>query len=380
MPIHGSAMRFAVMAMLPGLLLALGPPGTNAAADGDPFFIQWETIGKTEGLPSDKVLAVLADGPRVWAGTEEGLVMWENGNIRVFDATDGLPFPAVTALAVSASSGDLWIGTMGGLARLSAGRMDVFTQLNSGLANNVIYGVATDGTDVWVATAAGLSRYDTRSGNWELFDTTNTLMHEPWCYGVTAAKGNVYVAVWGGGVVIREPGGRFRQHRDPDGEMEIDLFRDDGLIHDVTSAVSVTDGVMWVGTYFGLSRYDGRRWKTYNQDDSGLAGDFINYLSARDQAVWIATDQGLSRFDSETWHTWRRTDTGSGYQLETTTAGGVQRVQPLLAGPPSNTIFGIDVDHNDIWLATAAGLSHGIARQHAQRIASRPNIQRGQKE
>ena len=44
---------------------------------------------------------------------------------------------------------------------------------------------------------------------------------------------------------------------DPDREMEIDLYRDDGLIHVITTSASYIDDVLWASTYFGLSRYDG---------------------------------------------------------------------------------------------------------------------------
>lgn len=346
------------------LVLALASVGAappRQAAGGDPFFRAWRTISRHDGLPSDKVLAVLVHRGGVWAGTEKGLARIEGGRVvDVLDTADGLPFAAVSSLAADAETGDLWIGTLGGLARLSGGRIDAFTQLDSGLANDVVYGVAVDGPTVWIATAAGLSQYDPRPQAWQIFDTSNTLMHEPWCYAVDVREGTVYVAVWGGGVVVREAeSGRFRSHRDPDGEMEIDLFRDDGLVHDVTSAISVTDEAMWVGTYFGLSRYDGRRWRTYNQDDSGLAGDFINFLRARGAIVWIATDQGLSRFDSDTWHTWRRRDDRP--ELRITERDGTTRTMPLGSGPAGNTIYGVDLDGDDIWLATGSGLSHGVA-------------------
>lgn len=346
------------------LCVTASPAATSparAAAD-DPFFVRWETIGSAHGLPSEKVFAVLADEHGVWAGTDKGLARLEGDDVRVFGTEDGLPFPAVTALAASAATGDVWIGTMGGLARLSAGRIDAFTQLDSGLVNDVIYGVAVDGPEVWVATAAGLSLYDTRTATWEIFDTSNTLMHEPWCYAVTTAAGEVYVAVWGGGVIVRDSDtGHFREHRDPDGELEIDLFRDDGLVHDVTSAISVSADTMWVGTYFGLSRYAGRRWQSYNQEDSGLASDFINFVKADGDVVWIATDQGLSRFDSHTWHTWRQRAEGSGVELHITGPDAAGRSTPLASGPSSDMIYGIDIEQGDIWLATAAGLSHGIA-------------------
>lgn len=322
----------------------------------------WKNLDITAGMPSNKVLAVAIDQERVWAGTDKGLVKYDNGKITVLDTTSGLPFPVITSLSVDKKSGDVWVGTMGGLARYSAGRIDTFTQLNSGLANDVIYGLAIDKHELWVATAAGLNRYNTINKTWELFDTANTLMHEPWCYAVTTNQGAVYVAIWGGGIVVRDAKTqRFREHRDPDGEMEIDLFRNDGLVHDVTSAVSVANGIMWAGTYFGLSRYDGRHWQSYNATDSGLAGDFINFVKAQADSVWIATDQGLSLFATNQWYTWQRAV--GGYQLVTTNSTGVKQTIALANGPGSNTIYALDVDADGIWLATAGGLSYGKFKQ-----------------
>jgi len=362
----------AILVWIGCLLAVVVPSGGSHAAGRD--FARWQTLSRSDGLPSSKVFAVAVDGSRLWAGTEKGLALLDKrtGRVeRVFDADSGLPFSAVTALA-RGRAGEIWVGTMGGLARISAGRVDSFTQLDSGLANNVIYGVAVDRTDVWIATAAGLNRFDPRHDLWEIFDTSNTLMHEPWCYAVTVADGTVYVAVWGGGILVRDAAsGSFREHRDPDGEMEVDLFRDDGLVHDVTSAVAVDGNTMWAGTYFGLSRYDGRRWRSFSQQDSGLAGDFINFLKAGTGVVWIGTDQGLSRYDSATWHTWRRNDAGR-FELAVTGADGQTSVTTRDTGPASNTIYGIDLDGNDIWLATASGLSHAIAASNAPPNGDQP--------
>jgi hypothetical protein len=102
---------------------------------------------------------------RIWAGTDNGLALYENGKWKVFTTADGLAHRAVLSLALDKKTHDLWIATMGGLSRYSAGRFDNFTQLNSGLANDVVYGVAVQGDYVWVATAAGASRLNTRTGN-----------------------------------------------------------------------------------------------------------------------------------------------------------------------------------------------------------------------
>ena len=57
---------------------------------------------------------------------------------------------------VDPKTGDVWLGLFGGgLARLRGGRFDHWHQLNSGLVNDVVYGVAVENDNVWAATTAG---------------------------------------------------------------------------------------------------------------------------------------------------------------------------------------------------------------------------------
>ena len=162
---------------------------------------RWENFTTAEGLPDNRVYSVCVDGDRVWAGTDNGLALYEKGKWRVFTPADGLAHRAVLYLAVDKTRHELWIATMGGISRYSAGRFDTYTQLNSGLANDVVYSVAVEGESVWAATAAGGSRLNTRTGQWSLFNERNTPMYEIWTYSVTAAPDKVYYAVWGGGVL-----------------------------------------------------------------------------------------------------------------------------------------------------------------------------------
>ena len=156
-----------------GLLVA----GTLAAAQDMPMF-RWENFTAANGLPDNHVYSVLVDGKRIWAGTDNGLGLYENGTWKVFRSADGLAHQAVLSLALDKRTGDLWAGTMGGLSRVSAGRIDTYTQLNSGLSNDIVYGVGVLGDSVWTATAAGASRLNTRTGQWTLFNERNTPMYE----------------------------------------------------------------------------------------------------------------------------------------------------------------------------------------------------------
>jgi len=336
---------------------------------------RFETIGVAEGLPSERVTAVLVEGDRLAVGTEHGIALRNGGVWSTLDEDDGLSHDYVTSLARDPATGDLWIATLRGLNRLSGGRVQSFLQTDSGLMNDVVYHVVVDGGLVWAATAAGASVFDTRTNTWDLYDTGNSIMHEPWCYALATGPGRTWIGVWGGGVVeLDHTTGRWREYRDPDGEMELDVLRDDGPIHEVTSFVAYDAGVLWQSTYFGLSRYDGRRWQTYVAADTGLPGDFIAQVHARGHTVWLATDQGLGVFDGTTCVTYRRSENESGED-----SGGEEIVwedgaevsrRHLATGPPDDYLLWVQGGDRDVWFATAKGLCHGMAEGY---VAPSPN-------
>jgi hypothetical protein len=121
---------------------------------------RFENFTTANGLPDNHVYAVLVDGDRIWAGTDNGLASTKTA-WKTYTTKDGLAHRAVLSLALDKRTGDVWAGTMGGLSRISGGRIDSFTQLNSGLSNDVVYGVSVEGENVWVATAAGGCRLNT---------------------------------------------------------------------------------------------------------------------------------------------------------------------------------------------------------------------------
>ena len=323
---------------------------------------RWENFTTAEGLPDNRVYSVCVDGDRIWAGTDHGLALYQEGQWKVFTPADGLAHRAVLYVKLDPRTRDLWIATMGGLSRYSGGRFDTFTQLNSGLPNDVVYGVSVQGDFVWVATAAGGARFNTRTAQWSLYNERNTPMYEIWTYAVDAAEDKVYYAVWGGGVLEYDvKTERWRDYNDPDGETEIVLFKDQGLIHEITTSVSYVNKILWVATYFGASRYDGRTWRNFLDKDSGLPGNFLNQVKSIDGTrTWFSTDKGLAYFDGANWATYRPAlDTHAPEMLTRDPRGNVTRV-PVDTAPAHNYVFGVDFQGDDIWVATAKGLSHGI--------------------
>lgn len=344
---------------------------TAAAFSAPPYYDTWTTYKKADGLPSNKALCVRAtQRGAVWVGTDEGLARLRDGNWMTFTKNEGLTHNAVMAIAEDTATGDIWIATMGGLTRYSAGRFDRFTQLNSGLANDVVYGLAVVKGEVWAATAAGTSRYEIAKKRWTIFNESNTPMHEIWCYSAVGADDKVYVAVWGGGLLeYTKSRDRWKDYRDPDGEMEIDLFRNDGLIHDVLASVAYDEaGRLWIATYFGLSTYDGRKWRNFMEDDSPLVSNFVNFAATHGKFGWLGTDNGLNASDRETWWTYQRDDdTGKGIVVYTPPNGQPERFTTQTA-IPHNFVLGINFQGDDIWVATEDGVARG---QQSRRVAAR---------
>jgi hypothetical protein len=241
---------------------AQAPAPSRATAPA--LYTKWINYTEANGFPAGEVYCITVDGARVWAGTSHGLVLLENGRVKkVFTPADGLVGRAVMSIAVGQQNGDVWVGTFGGLSLYSGGKFKNYTNLTSGLANDLVYGVALQGQFLWVATAAGVNRLDTYTGTWSIFNESNAPFEEPWAYGISVAKQKVYFAVWGGGILAYDLAQQtWKPFTDPDGEMEIVLYRNQGLIHNIVSSVvyNADTKTFWASTYFGLSGYDGRNW------------------------------------------------------------------------------------------------------------------------
>ena len=346
-------------------------PGTYAAAPAQdlpfPVIEKFESFGMKDGFPTHKVHCVLpASDGKLWVGTWKGVMVRENGKFRKLGVEDGLTHSMVVCMVEEPRSGDLWIGTMRGLNRYSAGRIATFTQTSSGLPNNVIYGLEIMGDTLWVATAAGLGALDLKSAKWSIYDHNNTVMHEPWVYSVAAAKDRVFVGVWGGGILEYEPAQAiFKEHRDPDRDFHFDLLPDDGPVNDVTSWVAWSDGILWQGTYFGMSRYDGLRWRTWQEKKSPLLSNFVNCIYARGRVAYVGTDRGVSVTDGETWVNYRSGENGEGL-VEIHRRGQERQTRTMPTHLPNDFVLGIWEDGHEAWFATSDGLGHGFFPSHSK--------------
>jgi len=354
--------------------------GSTATATQLPYvYTDWQHFTVEDGLPNDHIFAVEVEGDNVWVGTEDGLARIDKrtGKIDSWKEADGLPWRVVSSVEMNPKTGELWLGLFGGgLARFSGGRFDHWHQLNSGLVNDVVYGVAVEHDNIWAATTAGASRYNTISGEWTIYTEKNAPMEEIWNYGVSYNDGKVYLGIWGSGVLEFDIAAEsWKDYLDPDGEMEIDLYRDDGVVHVITTGVSYVDRILWVSSYFGMCRYDGRHWRGYYAHETGLPSDFGNAVKGRSaNEAWYATDKGVgvvTDFETDTWVT---------YTMDPNTHEGiavVSRNEEVLEtvrsprGIPHNYALWTEFDGADVWVGTSKGLAWGKGAGYYPRLKER---------
>ncbi len=369
MPIPHPSRRWAgtlhgLASLLAASTLCLAAPAETGAIQDLPFPVieRFENFGKAHGIPTEKVHAVLKTSEgKLWIGTWNGICrLEENGKFHRYGPEHGLSHKMVLCIVEDPKSGDLWIATMRGLNRFSGGKFTSFTQTDSGLPNNVVYGVDVGGDTIWAATAAGTGAYNQKTGAWRIFDHNNTLMHEPWCYVVKGGGQKVFIGAWGGGILEHDPAkDSWKEHRDPDRDFHYDLVPDDGPINDIVSWLDWEDGILWQCTYFGMARYDGRNWKTWAEKKSPLLSNFTQFVRAHRRVAWIGMDRGVSVTDGSYWVNYSVGPQHEGL-VEIHRPQQPVETRTLSTALANRFVLGIHVDDTEAWFATSHGLSRGI--------------------
>jgi ligand-binding sensor domain-containing protein len=127
-----------------------------------------------------------------------------------------------------------------------------------------------------------------------------------------APDGSVWVSLFGKGAA----------HYLPAQNQWITYSTADGLVGNEVRRVMVSnDGVIWLATTAGASRFDGRRWSSYTTAN-GLVHDNIRQVAqAKDGSLWFATRSGVSHFEpvQNRWQNYMARD-GLAYDFTTNVA------------------------------------------------------------
>ena len=108
--------------------------------------------------------------------------------------------------------------------------------------------------------------------------------------------------------------------------------------NNVRCIVFENDSTVWIGTQYGLARFDGMNWVVYNTFNSDISGNDIRSIAIdRLGNKWIGTfNNGLDKFDGITWTNFNTQNS------------------PL----PDDFVRSLAVDTNDTkWIGTVGGLA-----------------------
>ena len=286
------------------------------------------------GLLSNGIFHVSRIQGRIALGTyggglsllDEKTGQWENYNV-----PEGLG-DAFVYDALQAKNGDLWIATWSGVNRIRGGALKdkskwslhTVDSTKGGLINDWVYALA-EGKDgiIWMATEGGLVRF--KDGQWTNWNHSKGL-------------GAPFDQVKGDIAFKSDPSKVSQHHAKQKQEMGlegVDVAYNPNYI--VALAVD-RDGVVWAGTWGGgLSRFDGKAWKTYTTAE-GLPGNHVSMLHVDrvTGALWVGTNNGLSRLE-----------------------GGRFRRLGVEDGLFANTVFSMVTTAADgIWVGSFGGVAH----------------------
>jgi ligand-binding sensor domain-containing protein/signal transduction histidine kinase len=196
--------------------------------------------------------------------------------LRTWDSEDGLPAAAIRDIART-PEGYVWIATTAGLARFDGVRFTVFTTNEApGLGDNRISCLATDASgDLWVGSEAGtLARR--RQGVFVTVPLDERISQKRIHSLASDRKGGVWLATAGAGLV------HWSQGRCDFGALTNGLPETD-----VSQAVTDLQGGVWARANGRPARLGSNRWETVELPRS--SGSAAGLAAARDGGVCLAT-------------------------------------------------------------------------------------------
>jgi len=317
--------------MPPGHPVATGTPAVNLLPDQPASNTKFAHFR----VGQRNVKGMLADGNEVWVGTSGGVIRYdlETNDYKLYDVKNN-NLISNGVFHVSKLRGKIMVGTYGGGLSVYTPETDQWQNYNipDGLADQFVYDVVeADNGDYWIATWSGVNRVPngdfSDTSKWETFTVENTQGGLPndWVYSVAAGKnGDIWFATEGGLALYRNKQWTNWQHADGLGAPYEKVKDDVAFSNDpaksskhhaqqkaeqglsdikvgynpnyIVSMVVDEEGVVWAGTWgAGLSRFDGKAWKTYTVKE-GLPGNHIFMLHKNPGGeMWVGTNKGLAR-------------------------------------------------------------------------------------
>src|SRR5215207_3946033 len=253
-------------------------PAANARAEAPPRLFQSYRV--TDDLLANRVNVLYEDrAGRIWVGSDGGLFRLEESEAGVTFQRIESDLPSlrgrlngVDAITEDAE-GSLWVGTDWGVFRRAPDGRSVHYTVKPAHGRDKVGDLLIDrGGRVWV-------------GHYP----SGLIVYKPEPAAVAFAGGSVTRALATRGRV-----GPPALPTEPGDASEFSAA--DGLAHDtVRTILEMPDGVIWIGTAGGLTRFDGLSFRSYTAAH-GLKSNAVSVLAGdRDGNIWLGSPSGVLR-------------------------------------------------------------------------------------
>lgn len=142
-----------------------------------------------------------------WIGTGgAGLFRFDGHNWTKYDMsnTPSMRSNYITSIAIEPHTNRLWAGTInGGLIELYHGNMNVYTEINSPIADNTVLGISIDENNAkWLASPAAGLMILTATNNWYYYNIVNSAISTNTLNNVIAQGGKGHIISKDNGLLL----------------------------------------------------------------------------------------------------------------------------------------------------------------------------------
>jgi ligand-binding sensor domain-containing protein len=256
----------------------------------------------------NEINALTSDGKYIWAGTNGGIVRWdsETGTYKKYTTTEGLTDNRVFSIAAD-KNGGIWAGAdFGNILKFDG------TYWKKCLhGQDIVKKIASIAVDysgaLWFCSneSSEVVKYD--GVEWKAY-----YRDKYWENSIVDTAADNEGAIWFcaagsmGSCILRFDGVSWKKFATAPW---------DGPGDRLTSITVDNDGIVWCGSTYGVSRFNGVVWKNYRTTD-GLASNSVSVITADNKGViWVGTNLGVSKFDGNNWKTYSKADGLTNYDI-----------------------------------------------------------------
>ena len=242
-----------------------------------------------DGLVQSSVYTIIQDRfGYIWFGTEGGLSKFDGLQFTNYTTAQGLPDNFITCM-IEDRIGRIWLGTMNGGIVIYDGKKFINLTIKDGLSSNSILTIQEDHNGVfWIGTdEGGLNKYENEK--FTHFGIRDGLQSNSIRSISQDHSGNLWFSSsTSGGGICKYDGKKFTIYS-----------RKDGLDCDsVLSIFEASDGFFWLGTYKGISKFDGNKFYSFDPKLK-IPGKITSIYQDTKKIIWFTTyGNGLIKYEN----------------------------------------------------------------------------------